>query len=298
MNFDAFVAKWNGSQVTAYSGECVALVAQYCVENGKPIAYANAKDWWGHPALTGAFTFEANRPTDLNQVPLRGDIMIWDGGLAGSGGYGHIAIYDARVSPGVFRSFDQNWGGRQAHFVNHTYANVIGWMRPKTAAPPQSSGGDEMIANADQATKIYQMLRPNSGGAPGEIAGTAGKRSFANFLNDAQAEINQRDASLRNQNAQLTGMQTSINQLNQTITAITQARDAAIADGSKTKAELVAIMAEEQAQLAELAKLTSDLETAHDTIKDLQEEAKPVDEKVVVTGWLKSIWDRLFKKET
>lgn len=297
MQFDAFIAKWNGKQVTAYSGECVALVAQYCVENGKPIAYANAKDWWNHSALTGAFTFEANRPTDLNQVPLRGDILIWDGGLAGSQGYGHIAIYDAKVSPGVFRSFDQNWGGRQAHFVTHTYANIIGWMRPKTVAPPQSSGGDEMIANIDQADKIYKMLRPNGGGSPGEIAGTAGKRSFANFLNDAQGEINQRDASLRNQNAQLTAMQTSINQLNQTITSITQTRDEAIASGSKTKAELVAIMAEEEKQLADLAKLTSDLETAHDTIKDLQKEAKPVDEKIVVTNWFKSIWESLFKKK-
>lgn len=275
MNFDALIAKYNGQVINVYGGECVALVALYCVENGKPIAYANAKDWWNHPALTGAFTFEANRPTDYNQVPQRGDIIIWDGGLAGSGGYGHIAIYDGKVAPGVFRSFDNNWGGRYCHFVTHTYANVIGWMRPKSA-PVQSSGGDEMIANTDQADKIYKMLRPNGGASPGEIAATAGKRSFAGFLNDAQGEINQRDAGLRAQSEQLGSMQNSINQLNQTLTAITQARDAAIADGSKTKAELVAMMAEEQKQLANLAKLTSELETAHDTIKDLQAKPKEV----------------------
>lgn len=297
MNFDALVAKYNGQVINTYGGQCVALVAHYCIDNGKPFAYADAKDWWGHSAVAGAFDFITNNPADLKQIPPRGAIMIWNGGLAGSGGYGHIAVFDAVVSPGIFRSFDNNWGGRYCHFVNHNWNNVIGWMVPKATTPPQSSGGDEMIANADQATKIYQMLRPNSGGSPGEIAGTAGKRSFANFLNDAQAEIKARDEGLRNQGAQLSNMQGSINQLNQTITAMTQARDAAIADGSKTKAELVAMMAAEEKQLAELAKLTSDLETAHDTIKDIQENTKPVDEKVVVTNWFKSIWNKLFEKK-
>lgn len=259
MNYDAFVNKWNGKQVTAYSGECVALVAQYCVENGKPIAYANAKDWWGHPALTGAFDFEANRPTDYNQVPLRGDIIIWDGGLPGSGGYGHIAIYDGKVSPGVFRSFDQNWGGRQTHFVTHTYANVIGWMRPKAAAPaPQ--GGDKKMTPQEE-TEAYQIVLERN------PDGSATGRTGIAFMRDARAELKiKRDAIA----AQQQSMQGTINQLNQTITSITQARDAAVADGSKTKAELVAIMAAEQKQLAELAKLTSDLETAHDTIEDLK----------------------------
>lgn len=290
---DAFVNKWNGKQVTAYGGECVALVAQYLVEQGRPIAYANAKDWWGHPAIAGSYDFITNNPNDYNQVPQRGDVIVWNGGLAGSGGYGHIAIYDAKVSPGVFRSFDQNWGGRQAHFVNHTYNNVIGWFRPKGSAP---SGGDEMIGSIEEADRQYKMLRPNGGGTPAELSATAGKRTYKQFGIDAVPEVNVRNQALANQNAQLGNMQNSINQLNQTLTAITQARDAAVAEGSKTKAELVEIMAQEQAQLAELAKLTSELETAHDTIKDLQAEAKPVDEQVVVTNWLKRIWNNLFKK--
>lgn len=123
MNYDSFLNKWNGKQVTAYGGECVALVAQYLVENGKPIAYANAKDWWGHPAISGSYDFITNNPNDYSQVPQRGDVIVWNGGLAGSGGYGHIAIFDRVVSPGVFTSFDQNWGGRQAHFVSHNWNN-------------------------------------------------------------------------------------------------------------------------------------------------------------------------------
>jgi len=293
MNFDALVAKYNGTVLNNYGGECVSLVANYCVDNGKPLAYANAKDWWGHTALTGAFDFITNNPTDYNQVPLRGDVVVWNGNLAGSGGYGHIAVYDAKVSPGIFRSLDNNWGGRYVHFVNHDYTNVIGWFRPKASGP---TTGDEMISTVEEADKIYKMLRPNGGATPGEIAGTAGKRTYKQFNIDALPEIQARDNSLKAQNVQLASMQATINQQNQTLTAMIQARDEAIADGSKTKAELVAMLAEEQVQLAELAKLTSDLETAHDTIKDLQVEAKPVDTEVVVLGWLKSLWNRLFNK--
>lgn len=296
MNTDAFFNEWNGKQITAYGGECVALIAQYLDENGLhgAIAYANAVDWFTNPAPLSAFTKVVNIPTDYSQVPSHGDIMVWGSGLPGSGGFGHVSIYDAKTGPGVFRSFDQNWGGPTAHYVSHTYDYILGWFTRTVSAPAQSSGGDEMIANTDQATKIYGMLRPNSGGSPSEIAATAGKRSFAGFLNDAQAEVSARDSGLRDQAAQLSNMQNSINQLNQTVTTISQARDAAIADGGKTKADLVKLMADEQPQLAQIAKLTSDLSTAHDTITDLQK-VKPVDEQQVVQNVFIRFWKSLFK---
>lgn len=135
MQYDAFLHEWMGRQVTAYGGECVALVAQYCAENNKPIAWANAKDWWQNPALAGAFDFIANDPSNYNQLPARGNIIIWNGNLPGSGGFGHIAIWDMVVRPGLFNSFDQNWGGAQAHFQQHTWDYIIGWLSPKLAPP-------------------------------------------------------------------------------------------------------------------------------------------------------------------
>lgn len=259
MNYDAFVQKYNGKPVEfdgVYGAQCVDLVAVYCRENGKPVAYANAKDWWGNPAVAGGFDFIKNNPADLKQVPKKGDIIIWGGNLAGSGGYGHIAIFDSVVSPGVFKSFDQNWGGQYAHFVNHGWNNVIGWLTPKSA--PQ--GGDEMIADATQATQAYKMLRPNAGGSPAEIAATAGKRTWAEFAASAQREVEIRDASLRSQSDQLGQMQGTINQLNQTITAVS-------GDATATKAQL-------QDALAKAADLTSQLETSHDTITDLQKQVE------------------------
>lgn len=255
MNYDAHINKYLGKYLADYGGQCVSNAAHYCIDNGKPIAYANACNWWQHPALTGAFNFIANNPSDLKQVPNRGNIIIWNSSLPGSGGAGHIAIFDSVVSPGVFKSLDANWGGAEVHFVNHNWGYVVGWMVPKTTAP---QGGEEMIADVNQATQAYKMLRPNAGGSPAEIAATAGKRSWAEFAASAQAEVNNRDASLRAQSDQLGQMQGTINQLNQTITRVT-------GDASATKAQL-------QDALAKAADLTSQLETSHDTITDLQKQ--------------------------
>ena len=81
--------------------------------------------------------------------------------------------------------------------------------------PVQTSGGNEVITTADQAIKMYKMLRPNGNPSQGEIDSTAGRRTFAGFLNDAQAEIAARDAGLRNQSAQIA----SLTQTVQTLTA-------------------------------------------------------------------------------
>ena len=252
MNFDAHIARYQGKYLADYGGQCVSNAAHYCLDNGKPIAYANACDWWMHPALTGAFTFEANRPTDLAQVPLRGDIIIWNSALSGSGGAGHIAIYDGKVSPGVFRSLDANWGGSTVHFVTHGYNNVIGWMRPKVAAPTQGSG--QIMDTDDKIKRQYNTLRGNEG-TPGERAGWLGK-PYDQFNVTAVPEINAREADKRNTQVQIANLTKINNELNATITTIT-------ANSNATKAE-------KDAALAEIAKLQADLTTAMDKLKEAQ----------------------------
>lgn len=285
MNYDAFIAKYNGKSIDwdgVYGAQCVDLVAFYCQENGKPIARANAKDWWGHPVLTGAFDFITNNPADLKQVPPRGAIIIWNGNLAGSGGYGHIAIFDAVVSPGVFRSFDQNWGGMYCHFVTHNWNNVIGWMVPKATAPaPQ--GGEIVIPNADIASKLYRMLRPNSGASQPEIDGTAGKRSFVEFVNSGMAEVAVRDANLKAQADALANMQAHINAQNEAITRLTSE---------------VNLKGAEQAKLiAQIADSNAEIVACRDTIADLQKQSTAdtqlLDKGKPFVQWLTELIKRL-----
>lgn len=139
MNYDGFLQKWLGQSIdwdNLYGFQCVDEIAQYCVENGMPIAYANAKDWANNPALQGAFDWTDNNPNDFNQIPNRGDIIVWSGSLPDSGGYGHIAIWDMVTGPGAFQSLDQNWGGAYVHFQSHNWQYILGWWTPKPKPAP------------------------------------------------------------------------------------------------------------------------------------------------------------------
>lgn len=140
MDYDRFISNWLGQSIDwdkMYGPQCVDEIAQYCTDNGKPVAYANAKDWANNPALQGAFTWTQNNPSDYNQIPNRGDIIVWSGDLPGSEGYGHIAIWDMVTGPGTFQSLDQNWGGQYVHFQSHNWDYILGWWTPKSAPTPQ-----------------------------------------------------------------------------------------------------------------------------------------------------------------
>lgn len=274
ISLDQFIAKYSGQSVLydkleADRGQCVQLVCFYVQEvAGKPVIWANAAEWWYSNQYQDQYQRIANT---ASAVPQPGDIIVWDRNLPNSGGAGHIAVcVTPRPGTGTFISFDSNWGGKTAHLVTHNYNYVIGWLRPKginptspAPAPQPQQGGDEMISTADQATKLYKMLRPNGGGSDGEINGTVNHRSFAQFLNDAQGEINNRDAGLRAQNDELKNMQDKINSLNQTITQLQLDMTNKDTAGTQKAQQL------KDAQ-DKIASLTAELTTSHDKITDLQ----------------------------
>lgn len=285
---------WAASPAREYlRGQCVQQICFYTTDNGKPMAWADAKDWWKHPALTGAFDFITNNPSDLKQIPPRGAVMIWSGNLPNSGGAGHIAIFDAVVSPGVFRSFDSNWGGKTCHFVTHNWDYIIGWMVPKVSAPvpaPQPSGG-LIMDTRDKVLRQYRTLRGYARNVTdGEITGWL-NGGYDAFNIKADAEIKAIDAEEKNLRAQVASQTTIINQLNQRVTDITSQSNATKAEKDKA--------------LADIAALTAQLTTETDKLKEAQAEierlkSQPIppitdvpDESEVVKGWFSRLLDRI-----
>ena len=282
MNYDLHLQKYLGKYLADFGGQCVSNAAHYCIDNGKPIAYANACDWWQHPALTGAFTFITNVPSDLNQVPLRGDVVVWNSSLPGSGGAGHIGIYDRKASPGIFVSTDSNWGGKEVRQVTHNYGYVIGWFRPKQVSVPQ--GGNMTTAEAQKiVTGVYRGLfgrEPDAGGLA----------NYTNRLMAGDADGTFRDiggsAELRNKvagpiQAQVDSLTKSINEQNRVITELNTS-------GTATKAQL-------QEAVAKLAELNAQLTQATDTIKDLQNnpDTQLLDQGKGVFAWITKLIERL-----
>ncbi len=141
MNYDAFINKWLGHPIDwdgVYGPQCVDEICQYLTDNGKGycVAYANAKDWANCSSMQSDFDWIQNDPNNYNQIPTRGDIIVWTGDVPGSEGYGHIAIWDMVTGPGAFQSLDQNWGGQYVHFQSHNWNWMAGWWTPKPKPTP------------------------------------------------------------------------------------------------------------------------------------------------------------------
>lgn len=144
MTLTEFLIKWNGKfcEVAGSPGalnQCVDLANAYIREVlGLPIIeWTNAVDF---PSKAGdKYDYILNTPTN---IPKEGDIIVWKPSP------GHISIFlEGNVD--TFKSFDQNFPtGSNCHVQNHTYQNVIGWLRAKNV--PQS---------ADDTQKVIDELR-------------------------------------------------------------------------------------------------------------------------------------------
>lgn len=128
MTFSEFLKKWNGKycEVAGSSNalnQCVDLANAYIRDVlGLPIIeWTNAVDF---PSKAGsAYDYILNTPEG---VPQEGDIIVWKPSP------GHIAVF-MEGNTKRFTSFDQNFPvGSFCHVQEHTYQNVIGWLRPKS----------------------------------------------------------------------------------------------------------------------------------------------------------------------
>lgn len=155
-----FVVKWQGKYCEVAGSadaknQCVDLANAYIRDVlGLPIIeWTNAVDF---PSKAGdKYDFIANTPTG---VPQQGDIIIWKPSP------GHIAIF-IEGDANKFRSFDQNFPtGSPCHIQEHTYQNVVGWLRAKN--PPGTGPTitipveerDNLIGRATVAKDVAAML--------------------------------------------------------------------------------------------------------------------------------------------
>lgn len=228
----------------------------------QPFAYLLMKG----AEATGTYEVIYNNPNDPNQLPPRGAVVVFDRSLPGSAGMGHTDIFLQAYGTGAWIGLDANWGGKVAHKVTHNWSYVVGWFYPKSqpapapAATPAPQGGDEMISTIQDAINIYKMLRPNGNPSQDEIDGTAGRRTYKQFVSDAQPEISQRDQSFN-------AMQATINSQNATITDLTTKLTDAEATGQEKQAALTE-------SLQKIASDNADLATLHDKVAEFN--ANPV----------------------
>lgn len=130
MTLDEFIAAHEGHGVDfdgRYGDQCVDLFRAYVKEVlglRQPPGVMGAADLWQAVSLED-WECIPNTPAD---VPLRGDVVIWDRRI---GPYGHVAIF-LEGDESSFVSLDQNWPtGRKVSRQGHSYRAVKGWLRPR-----------------------------------------------------------------------------------------------------------------------------------------------------------------------
>jgi hypothetical protein len=160
MTFQQFLEQYNGKYIDfdgAYGAQCMDLMHQYCVEvlgitDHTVLAAACARDVYNNfQTVSGHDLFDqiGNTPSG---VPQEGDIMFW-----GNAPYGHVAVFISGDT-NSFQSFDQNFPtGSPCHTQNHTYANVLGWLRFKGLPDNgQQALIDQLRAERDTNWNLYQ----------------------------------------------------------------------------------------------------------------------------------------------
>ena len=157
-----------------------------------------AKDYWN--VRVGQFEYIANDSNDMNQLPSPGDIMIYNGNMSGTGGYGHICI----VGEAKNVYYDQNYGGMFVkRNVRQFNGHEIGWLSFKGF----NQGGDKPM-NSKQENDMYQVLF----GRDMEHGGSG--RTGYQVVMDGRAELDaQRDVRVQAINdlqAQLVSVQTAL----------------------------------------------------------------------------------------
>lgn len=119
-----------------YGVQCFDLVNDYAVKVLGCKPFIGLYAWeifekFGAQPSAARFTRIANT---LDFVPKKGDIVVWAKSLNGKAG--HCGIATGEGSTTWFKSYEQNWTGRNdpCTVVRHDYSHVLGVLRPKEQA--------------------------------------------------------------------------------------------------------------------------------------------------------------------
>lgn len=166
MSVDEFVAKYNGVHIDEdgyYGAQCWDVVARYAREvvgcPSFPTGSGGAEGLYRlfQNPIPQYFDRIANDPNDPNQIPKKGDVIVWNANF--SPPYGHTALVISANSAGT-TNLEQNGNnpGGASYIKTRGWVGVSGWLRPK-----KGTTVDDVIQDADNEfnrwRKLFQQIR-------------------------------------------------------------------------------------------------------------------------------------------
>ena len=151
MNTDQFVAKYNNTHIDEdgyYGAQCWDVVARYAREvvgcPSFPTVSGGAEGLFrlfGQP-IPQYFDKIANNVNDPNQLPQKGDVIVWHASFGPPWGHTALVISADSSGPTVLEQNGNNPGG-SAYIKKRNWSGVSGWLRPKKGTQ------EEMITKDD-----------------------------------------------------------------------------------------------------------------------------------------------------
>lgn len=145
-----FINEWNGKKVPSrggITGQCVSLSQAWAEVNGvtgSPVFPVEvARQMVG--TRPDFFTWEANRVGDVNQKPIAGDIVVFDGSYGGGAGHTGVVVASDGYTMQVFQQNDPT--GKGAYTKTYGFGGCSGWLRLK-----QTNLGGSMATKVTKET--------------------------------------------------------------------------------------------------------------------------------------------------
>lgn len=205
MNVDQFVAKYNGVHIDEdgyYGAQCWDVSARYAREvvgcPSFPTGSGGAEGLFRlfRDPIGRYFDRIANNKSDPNQLPKKGDVIVWDSSF--SPPWGHTAVCISADASGV-TVLEQNGNnpGGVAYIKKRGWTAVSGWLRPKQGGGAMSVT-DLSIARI-LAHGILGRLNAHTGATDADLnANHVGKETNAKIWEffKSQEGVNWRDGRL------------------------------------------------------------------------------------------------------
>ena len=274
MTVDEFINRYNGVHIDEdgyYGAQCWDVSARYAREvvgcPSFPTGSGGAEGVYRlfQSPIPNYFTRIANNKSDPNQLPKKGDVIVWDKYF--SAPWGHTGVCISADSSGV-TCLEQNGNnpGGVAYIKKRGWSNISGWLRPKT----QPSSGGSIVMNQESGTELYRTAlhrEPESASAASQWNGQTPAQALRSVrgsewnVTDSKVKnydgvVKQRDTA----NAQVTQLNNKVSDLGKTIADLSKRPTQADLDAEVNKnTELVKVNEINQGEIERLKQENEDL---------------------------------------
>jgi len=197
-------------------------------------------------------------------------VPIWFSYYEGSKNWGHVAIYkDGTIwsSPISHKPYADVWSSI-AKVESNYRSKYVGWSEDVGNLKVIAEEG-ELIMTAAEETNAYKIVLQRNP----EAGAVLGKRTGYQFITSAVPELTaQRNAQAK----QVSDLQAQIDK------------------NSKIIAEQIKALQVKDANMKDITENLTKLMAENALLKE--QLAKPVDEKTIVEGWFRRLWNSLFNK--